>query len=65
MLICIGGLFGLDDSYVMLSYVLFVLFWQRELESPARNEVEEVNFLRGALGISMGLVVALVLLPHS
>ena len=62
-LLCIGGLFGLDDSYVIISYVLFAWFWQRELETPARNEVEELDTLRGALGISAALIVALALLP--
>lgn len=63
LLICGVGIFGLDQSRILLVYVLFTLVWQRELESPARNEVEELDFARGALGIAASLLVALVLVP--
>lgn len=63
LLICLSGLAGLDNSHIQLTYLLFAVIWQRELETPARNEVEEIDLLRGACGILMALVVALILLP--
>jgi hypothetical protein len=63
ILICGLGFFDLDESRILLMYVLFTLVWQRELESPARNEVEELDFPRGVLGIATSLLVALVLVP--
>jgi len=54
---------GFDKAGVLLTYVLFVVIWQRELEAPARNEVEELDFVRGASGIGMAIFVALALLP--
>jgi len=62
-LLCIAGIAGFDNASVLLTYVLFVVIWQRELEAPARNEVEEVDFLRGASGIAMAIFVALTLIP--
>ena len=53
----------MDGSNVIITYVVFTWFWQRELETPARNEVEELDTLRGAVGISAALIVALALLP--
>ena len=52
-----------DDSGIFLSYTLFALLWQRELETPARNEVEELDFLRGGVGILAALFVGLTLIP--
>jgi hypothetical protein len=62
-LLCLAGLVGLDKAGFLLTYVLFAVVWQRELEAPAQNEVEELDFLRGATGIGMAILVALVLLP--
>lgn len=63
VLLCLVGVFGWDDSRIFLSYTLFALLWQRELETPARNEVEELDFGRGALGIFAALLVGLTLVP--
>jgi hypothetical protein len=63
LLLCVAGLAGLDDSRILLLYVLFTLIWQHELETPARNEVDELDFPRGALAIASSLVVALAVLP--
>lgn len=63
VLLCAAGLFGLDDSRLLLTYVLFSVIWQRELETPARNEVDELDFARGVVGIVSAILVALVLLP--
>jgi len=63
LLLCLVGLFGLDDSRIFLSYTLFAMLWQRELETPTRNEVEELDFGRGAAGIMAALFVGLTLVP--
>lgn len=63
LLLCISGLVGLDNSHILLTYLLFAVIWQRELETPAWNEVEEIDLIRGGCGIAMALVVALILLP--
>ena len=58
-----SGLFGLDELNILLAYAVFVLLWQRELESPIRNEVDELDFTRGLLGIVMAIFVGLTLIP--
>ena len=63
ILLCGAGIFGFDGSGVLLAYALFAMIWQRELEAPARNEVQELDFPRGALGIAVALVVVLSLSP--
>jgi hypothetical protein len=65
ILLSIVGLFGADEARILLTYVLFSVIWQSELETPARNEVEEVDLVRGFFGIATGLVVALILVPLS
>ena len=63
ILLAVVGLFGDDESRVLLTYILFCVVWQAELEPPARNEIEEVDVARGMLAIVTGLVAALILLP--
>jgi hypothetical protein len=63
LLICLSGLVGLDNSHIQLTYLLFAIIWQRELETPARNEVAEIDVARGACGIAMALLVSMILLP--
>lgn len=63
VLLCIVGIFGWDDSRIFLTYTLLTLLWQRELETPARNEVEELDLGRGAVGILAALFVGLTLVP--
>jgi hypothetical protein len=63
LLLTVAGLFGLDDNNILLAYVLYTLIWQRELETPIRNEVDEVDFSRGLLGIVGAILVGLVLIP--
>lgn len=63
LLLCVAGIFGLDDSNILLTYALFTSIWQRELETPMRNEVDELDFMRGFLGISVAIVVGLTLIP--
>lgn len=63
LILVISGLFGLDELNILLAYAIFVLLWQRELESPIRNEVDELDFSRGLLGIVVAILVGLTLIP--
>jgi hypothetical protein len=63
LLLCVAGLFGLDETNILLIYVLYVLVYQRELESPSRNEVDELDFPRGLVAIGAALMVGLTLIP--
>ena len=63
LLLCVAGIVGLDDVNIFLTYVLFASIWQRELETPCRNEVDELDFPRGLVGISGAILVGLVLIP--
>jgi len=63
VILVVSGLLGLDDMNVLLAYAVFVLVWQRELESPIRNEVDEIDFPRGLLGITSAILVGLILIP--
>ena len=63
LILLVAGIFGLDEVNLFLTYVLFVSIWQRELETPVLNEVDELDFPRGLLGITSALLVALILLP--
>lgn len=63
VILCVAGLFGLDEANILLLYVLFVTIWQRELETPPRNEVDELDIQRGLLAISASILVGLTLIP--
>jgi len=63
VLLVISGFFGLDDMNLLLAYTIFAIVWQRELESPIRNEVDELDFFRGLIGISSAILVGLILIP--
>ena len=63
LLLCAAGLFGLDRANIFLLYVLYVTIWQRELETPARNEIDELDLPRGLVAITAALIVGLVLIP--
>ena len=63
ILLCGLGIFGLDEPRIFLTYVLFTMIWQRELESPTLNEADELDFARGLLGIGGTAIVILTLLP--
>lgn len=61
---CIGLLVaGFVTSDAFLTYFLFISFFQGELEIPARNEVDEVEFSRILLAIASGVLVLLTLVP--
>ena len=63
LLLVLAGLFGLDDSNILLLYTLYAMIWQRELESPVRNEVDEIDISRGLVAIAASLLVGLTLIP--
>jgi hypothetical protein len=63
LILTAAGLFGLDDVNLLLAYVLYTLVWQRELETPVRNEVDELDISRGLLGIGTAIAVGLILIP--
>ena len=63
LILCVIGLFGLDEAGIFLTYVLFTIIWQRELDAPVQNEVDELDFTRGLVGIVSAIFVALVLVP--
>lgn len=63
LLLCAVGLAGLDEERILLVYTLFAMIWQREAESPALNEVDELDFTRGVFGIAVSSLVLLTLLP--
>mmetsp|Transcript_28277 Transcript_28277/g.76608 ORF Transcript_28277/g.76608 Transcript_28277/m.76608 type:complete len:1073 (-) Transcript_28277:247-3465(-) len=63
LILTASGLFGLDEVNMLLAYVVFTLVWQRELESPLRNEVDELSFSRGLVGIVTAVMVGLILIP--
>lgn len=63
IILCGSGLFGFDDSGLLLNYILLIVLWQNEIEAPARNEVEELDFGRGCFAIAISIFVVLILLP--
>eukprot|EP00533_Pseudo-nitzschia_delicatissima_P000288 CAMPEP_0116098228 /NCGR_PEP_ID=MMETSP0327-20121206/11114_1 /TAXON_ID=44447 /ORGANISM="Pseudo-nitzschia delicatissima, Strain B596" /LENGTH=1023 /DNA_ID=CAMNT_0003590007 /DNA_START=149 /DNA_END=3220 /DNA_ORIENTATION=- len=63
LILVLAGLVGFDNMNILLAYAIFVLVWQRELDSPIRNEVDELDFSRGLLGITSAILVGLVLIP--
>eukprot|EP00536_Pseudo-nitzschia_multiseries_P010800 jgi/Psemu1/326174/estExt_fgenesh1_pg.C_3420008 len=63
LILTASGLFGLDEVNILLAYVVFTLIWQRELESPIRNEVDDISFSRALVGIISAVVVGLTLIP--
>jgi hypothetical protein len=63
ILLCLAGVFGADGSDSLLIYALFCVIWQRELEGPAKNEVEEIDLVRYGIALITALVVVLSLVP--
>ena len=63
ILLCVAGIFGADSSDVLLVYALFCVIWQRGLEGPVRNEVQDVDIVRSVVAFVSALVVLLALVP--
>jgi hypothetical protein len=62
-LLFLAGILGWDNADILLTYALFTVIWQRQLETPVRNEVDELDFSRGLLAIGSAVLVGLILLP--
>lgn len=63
MILVVAGFFGGDNVNTLLCYAVYTQFWQKEAEIPCRNEVDELDSVRGVVAIVMSLVVILALLP--
>ena len=59
VLLCLIGIF--DESRIFILYTIFTQLFQRELETPALNEIEELDFKRGVIRITTALFVILAL----
>jgi len=63
LILVLSGVFGLDESNILLSYVLIVTIWQRNPEIPCKNEVDDVDFGRVSVAIAAAMLAALTLIP--
>lgn len=63
LILCAVGIFGFDEQRLFLTYVLFSMIWQRELEAPTLNEADDLDFSRGLVGIASAIIVFLALMP--
>ena len=59
----VTGLFGADQVNIFLCYAIFCQVWQKEMEVPCRNEVDELDSVRGFVAIGISLIVILTLVP--
>ncbi|KAL3817745.1 hypothetical protein ACHAXA_010965 [Cyclostephanos tholiformis] len=59
----VAGFFGIDQMNIFLCYAIFCQIWQRDLEVPCRNEVDELDSVRGFIAIVISLIVILTLIP--
>lgn len=57
------GLFGGDESNILLFYALFVFFFQREPEIPCENEVDAIDDFRALVAFGSAFLVGLSLVP--
>jgi membrane-associated protease RseP (regulator of RpoE activity) len=63
LILALSGLFGADQSNILISYALYSQLWQKEPEIPCRNEVDELDAMRGCVAIAMSVFVMLTLIP--
>ena len=54
---------GIMGSDILLFYFSYVIFFESELELPAKNEVDEISFPRVLIAIASMMVVLLTLIP--
>lgn len=57
------GLFGGDESNILLFYALFIFFFQREPEIPCENEVDAIDDFRALVAFGTAVLVGLSLVP--
>ena len=55
----LSGFFGKDELNVLLLYACFVSFFVGEKEVPCRNEISDIDGVRGTIGI-VGLLLAVL-----
>ena len=63
LVLVISGFFGADEVNILLCYAIYAQFFQKEAEVPCRNEVDELDSVRGLVAIAMSLLVLLTLTP--
>ena len=59
----LAGIFGADQTNIFLCYAIFCQIWQSGIEIPCRNEVDELDSVRGIVAIAASLIVMLTLCP--
>jgi len=59
----LAGFFGADQTNIFLVYAIFCQIWQSGIEIPCRNEVNELDSVRGIVAIAASLIVMLTLCP--
>lgn len=52
-----------NEMNVLLFYTIFAQIWQRESDIPCKNEIENVDDVRGIIALVTGLLVALSVIP--
>lgn len=62
-MLIIAGFFGADQANILLCYAIYCQIWQKEAEVPCRNEVDELDSVRGLVAIGVSLIVILSLIP--
>jgi membrane-associated protease RseP (regulator of RpoE activity) len=63
LILALAGVFGVDQTNVLLCYAIFCQLWQKEPEVPCRNEVDELDSGRGFIAIATAVLVLLILTP--
>ena len=63
LVLVLSGFFGADNQDNLLCYAIYAQFFQKEPEIPCRNEVDELNTIRGFIAIGIWVLVALILVP--
>ena len=59
----VAGFLGADQADILLTYAVYCQLWQKETEIPCRNEVDELDTVRGFIAIGASLIVFLTLTP--
>jgi len=65
VILVIANFFGGDPSNILVCYAGFTQTWQGEPEVPCRNEIDELDLVRGFLAIGMWTFATLTLVPMS
>jgi hypothetical protein len=63
LMLVLAGFFGADRANTLLCYAIFCQCFQNESEIPCRNEVDELDTLRGLVAIGLSVIMVLTLTP--